>query len=278
MRFKTINLEDFVLVGGGRWGESFNHRDNPDIMMKLYALEQKQMAFDEYDRAQKVYGLGIPTPEPGELVKSPDGRMGMIFRRIPDKKSFARAVGENPDEAEKFASRFASMCKELHATKVPDGMFPSVKEQYQGIVKDFPFLPDEMKDRILRFIDSTPDSRTALHGDLHFGNVICSGDQAWFIDLGEFGYGYPLFDFGMAMIAMSLIREEAMKDLFHMDKQTSLRFWHTFLKAYFGEECRIDEIEAEILPYAAIRAIYIQSLEGRIVPPFQQIVLEAFRF
>lgn len=155
MRFKTINLEDFVLVGGGRWGESFNHRDNPDIMMKLYALEQKQMAFDEYDRAQKVYGLGIPTPEPGELVKSPDGRMGMIFRRIPDKKSFARAAGENPDEAEKFASRFASMC---------------------------------------------------------------------------------------------------------------------------GEDCRIDEIEAEILPYAAIRAIYIQSLEGRIVPPFQQIVLEAFRF
>lgn len=35
-------------------------------------------------------------------------------------------------------------------------------------------------------------------------------------------------------------------------------------------------MEEEIMPFAAIRAIYIQSLEGRIIPPFQQIVLEAF--
>lgn len=52
---KNINPEDFILVGGGRWGESFNHRENPDIMLKLYAPEQKQMALDEYDRAQKFH-------------------------------------------------------------------------------------------------------------------------------------------------------------------------------------------------------------------------------
>ena len=46
----------------------------------------------------------------------------MIFRRIPGKKSFARAVGENPERTEEFASRFASMCKELHATTVLEGM------------------------------------------------------------------------------------------------------------------------------------------------------------
>lgn len=93
---------------------------------------------------------------------------------------------------------------------------------YRGIVKDSPFLPDDAKDRILRFID-----------------------------LGEFGQGNPMFDFGMAMITMSLLREEVMKEMYHTDKPTSLRFWHAFLKAYFGNDCRIDEIEEEIRPFVA---------------------------
>ena len=29
------------------------------------------------------------------------------------------------------------------------------------------------------------------------------------------------------------------------------RFWHAFLKAYFGNDCRIDEIEEEIRPFVA---------------------------
>ena len=62
-----------------------------------------------------------------------------------------------------------------------------------------------------------------------------------------------------------------MSNLREQDK----RFWHAFLKAYFGNDRRIDEIEEEIRPCVAIRALYMQSLEGRIVPPFQKWVLDA---
>jgi hypothetical protein len=48
-----------------------------------------------------------------------------------------------------------------------------------------------------------------------------------------------------------------------------------FLKAYFGTDCRIDEIEEAIRPFAAIRALYMQSMEGQIIPPFQKWVLDA---
>lgn len=71
------------------------------------------------------------------------------------------------------------------------------------------------------------------------------------------------------------MREEPMNLLNHMDKATSIRFWDTFLKGYFGTDRRVEDIEEEILPFAAIRAIYIQTLDGRIIPPFQQIVLDA---
>ena len=84
-----------------------------------------------------------------------------------------------------------------------------------------------------------------------------------------------MYDFGMAMISMCLFREDVMMEIFHTDKPTSLRFWHAFLKAYFGTDCRIDEIEEAIRPFAAIRALYMQSMEGQIIPPFQKWVLDA---
>ncbi len=272
---EIINLEDYVLTGGGRWGESFNHRDNPEIMMKLYAPEQKQMAMDEYERARKVFELGIATPEPGRLIQSPDGRMGVIFRRIPDKKSFARAVGENPDKIEEYVVRFTSMCKELHATKVPKGTFSSAKENYYRNIKDFPSLTSKDKDTMIHFLEGVPDADTALHGDLHFGNVIFSGDKAWFIDLGEFTYGYPLFDFGMAMIVMTMLSEYYTKEMFHMDKATARQFWYCFIREYFGKDRPVEDIERELMPFVALRALGIESLEKKIIPIFHRIVEEA---
>ena len=32
-----ISLSDYVLAGGGFNGESYNHRTDPDVMLKLYS-------------------------------------------------------------------------------------------------------------------------------------------------------------------------------------------------------------------------------------------------
>lgn len=36
MEAKKINLSDFVLFGGGANGESYNHKEDPSLMLKLY--------------------------------------------------------------------------------------------------------------------------------------------------------------------------------------------------------------------------------------------------
>jgi len=152
----------------------------------------------EYDHAEKAFALGIPTPEPKDLVKVPDGRMGIIFQRIQGKKSFARAVGEDPSRTEELAIRFAALCKALHSTRVNKEELPSTKEYYVDLIKTDPFLTSAQKDKVLRFIADIPEADTALHGDLHFGNAIFRGEESWLIDIGELGYGYPLWDLGVS--------------------------------------------------------------------------------
>ena len=63
-----ISLNDYVLSGGGANGESYDHRTDESVMLKLYFPGKIQQPLDEMILARKVYELGIPTPEPGEYV------------------------------------------------------------------------------------------------------------------------------------------------------------------------------------------------------------------
>ena len=57
-----ISLSDYVLSGGGANGESYDHREDPSVMLKLYFPGKIQQPLDEMNLARKVYELGIPTP------------------------------------------------------------------------------------------------------------------------------------------------------------------------------------------------------------------------
>lgn len=84
MEALKIDLNDYVHAGEGANGESFNHKTDPSIMMKLYNPGKVQQPLDEMLMARKVYALGIPSPEPGDYVT--DGvRYGIRFRRVEGK-------------------------------------------------------------------------------------------------------------------------------------------------------------------------------------------------
>ncbi|MBQ5379727.1 MAG: hypothetical protein IIU10_05905, partial [Paludibacteraceae bacterium] len=111
-----IDLNDYVRTGEGANGASFNHKTDPSIMMKLY-LRNFESARTELEMAKKVYELGIPSPEPGELVTDGE-RLDIRFRRIDGKKSYSRACGDDPEHTEEYAREFAQMCLQLHNTHV----------------------------------------------------------------------------------------------------------------------------------------------------------------
>ena len=272
MQASRIDIKDYVLSGGGANGESYFKKDDPSVMLKLYFPGKVQQPLDELQLSRKVFDAGIPVPEPGEYVVTDDRRFGILFKRIQGKISFASAVGQNPEKVSQYAIRFAHMCKRLHSTKVDTGVFESVKQRYEGLLLENPFFTPEQKERIEAFLDSAPDGDTAIHGDLQFGNAIFTEDKEYFIDLGDFCYGHPYFDLGMVYLTCILGEEEFTRDTFHMDKATAAAFWEAFAKEYFGQDVPLEEIEKEILPYAALKILIIERDGGTPMPRYRKVL------
>ena len=258
-----IDLNDYTLSGGGKLGESYIHRTNPDILLKLYPQNLEQTGREEYERACKVFKLGVPSPEPGELVHTGDGRLGILYQRIVGKKSYARALADNPERVEEYAASFARMAKELHAIQPKPGTFPKIKDQYKTAIGLNPYLSEKEKEAVLRFIESLPDADTALHGDLHQGNIIFTEDgKQYFIDLSDFCTGSPLFDLGILMIHTCWLQEEEERELYHIGLDTSKAFWKAFVPAYFGPDASLEEVQAQLRPYAFLRILAIERTLG----------------
>lgn len=269
MKAIQIDLSDYEISGGGFNGESYNHKHNPSIMLKLYMPGKIQQPLDEMELARKVYELGIPTPEPGEYVVTEDGRYGIRFHRIMNKKSFSRATGDEPEKVEKYASEFAQMCKQLHAVHVDTKQFENIKDRYMRLLEQNPFFSVPEKDKIARFISDAPDADTAIHGDLQYSNAIFSGDKKYFIDLGDFCYGYNMFDLGMVYLCCCLSSEEFISETFHMPKSLAGRFWAFFAPAYFGSDIPLPEITEQVRPYAGLKTLIVERDSSTPMPEFR---------
>ena len=265
-----INLDDYVLFGGGANGESYDLKSDPSVMLKLYFPGKIQQPLDEMMMARKVYDQGIPSPEPGDYVVTEDGRYGIRFHRIAGKKSYSRATADNPEKVGQYAAEFAQMCLQLHATHVDTTLFSNAKDRYYRLLEENPFFSTAEKDKIGRFIADTPDEDTAVHGDLQFSNAIFVGEKRYFIDLGDFCYGNHLFDVGMVYLCCNLSPEPFIREVFHMPKSLAIEFWRHFVPTYFGADRPLKEVDEQIRPYAGLKTLIIERDMGSPQPVFRE--------
>ena len=264
-----ISLNDYVLSGGGANGESYDHKTDPSVMLKLYFPGKMQQPLDEMNLSRKVFEMGIPTPEPGDYVVTEDGRYGIRFRRIVGKKSYSRATADEPQHVAQYAAEFAGMCRTLHATHVDTTQFENVKERYYRLLAENPFFTPAQKDSLARFIADVPDEDTAIHGDLQFSNAIFVGDKRYFIDLGDFCWGNHLFDVGMVYLCCCLDGEAFIQETFHMTRALAMQFWTYFAPAYFGPDVPLKEVEELIRPYAGLKTLIIERDTKCPMPEFR---------
>lgn len=270
-----IDLQEYEYSGEGANGASYNHRTDKSVMLKLYNESAPyQIVTAELEAAHKVWAAGIATPEPGELVTDGAGRFGIRFRRITNKKSFARAVGDDPAHVEEYARRFARMCLRLHSTHLPKGEFRDIKEADLEMLRNNPFFTEAEKAKVAEFIMSVPDADTAIHGDLSFGNAIFGDGGEYFIDLGDFACGSPLFDLGMVLLTCHYDGEDFLREAFHMGPDTADRFWHYFVKEYWGKDADPDEMDRKLKPFAGLMTLIIERNSGVHFPDFHKLLAE----
>ena len=277
-----IDLNDYIRTGEGANGASYNHKTDSSVMLKLY-FRNFDAAEKELELARKVYQTGIPTPEPGDLVT--DGKqVGIRFRRLIGKRSYSRACGDEPERTEEYAREFARMCKKLHTTHVDTAQFESVKSRLYNMLEANPFFTLEQKCKIRDFIAAAPD--TAIHGDLQFGNGIFVEEngvrKSYFIDLGDFCYGYPMFDLGMVYLCCCLNSEEWTMEVNHMSNATAARFWEAFAREYFlepdcplsafGPGADMEDVMRQVRIFAGLKTLIIERDTHRPMPEFRAML------
>ncbi|MBQ8454049.1 MAG: phosphotransferase [Bacteroidaceae bacterium] len=269
-----IDLNDYVRTGEGANGASYDHKHDPNIILKLY-FRNYDSAEKELELAKKIYQTGIPTPEPGDLVT--DGKhIGIRFKKVVGKRSYSRACGDNPERTEEYAREFAQMCKRLHATHIDATQFEDVKSHLNTLLDANPYFTPEQKAKICDFIANAPDADTAIHGDLQFGNCIFTEEDgirtSYFIDLGDFCYGYPMFDLGMVYLCCHLNDESWTMEVNHMSNATAARFWDAFAKEYFGPSAKMEAITREVKIYAGLNTLIIERDTHCPMPQFRAML------
>ena len=261
---KTINIDEWIESGGGARGTSYFHKDNPDFMLKFDNINSDSGSMiKELQNASVAYSLGVNTPEPGEIVT--DGkRYGITFKRIHGKISYARAIADNPGRMEELSAEFAHQARILHSLKADTSRMRSIKDIYREAISANRMHEPGLTDRALKLLDSMPEKRTCVHGDLHTGNIIMAGKESFFIDMGDFSYGDPLMDISMIRATCQLASAvpDFFKSIFHFDPGIAERHWNIFVREYFGPHADIDRLNETIKPYVALRKLVMEAQAG----------------
>lgn len=268
-----IDMSDYEESGDGFTATSYFHKDGAR-MIKLYndfipvAVPQR-----EFDVSRSLLKMGVSIPEAYRLVT--DGtRTGVEFERIVGKRSFARAISQEPERLEAYSRKFASMCRELHSKECDTVMFKPAVDRFRNAAKNSRRFNDQQKSRILSFIDSIPDVTTCIHGDMHIGNAIMAGDKTYWIDTSDFGYGHPYLDLGMYyFIAYGTDDEEMCNKLYHISVAQLRKTWNIFVKEYFGADADIEEIGKMIAPYAALYMVFFDQYD-KLLPGMAEYIVK----
>lgn len=259
---ELIDLNSYEESGDGYTAISYNHKDGKR-MMKLYA-DYIPLAVPEQElkMAWAIMDLGLNIPRAYRLVT--DGkRIGVEFERIPNKRSFARAISQEPENLDKYVAVFAEECKKLHATPCNTEVFPSVKEHFHGVVEASKDFDAAQKAKIHAFLDAAPNTTTCLHGDMHIGNIITDGEHIWWIDLADFRYGHPYFDIGMLwFVCVANPSDEIAQRLFHISHAQMMDVWASFVRHYFDDGTTPEEASRLIAPYGALLMIHFANREA----------------
>ena len=279
-------MENFDLTGWTMFSNRHNSENyiSPDgkWMLKLGVSDSdvsRELLEREQAKSAKVAALGIPVPKIDRLVQV-GNRCGLIYEYIPDKASISKCVGTHPEQMETCMKLFAEKCKLLHATQCDTTAFPSASQVYRSYFSTTTIFDDIAKEKVQTILDNTPNVATCLHGDLQTGNMIVNGNGAYFIDLGSFSYGSPLFDLGNFYHFAFYAPEAYLKKAHYMDRSTMAKCWSIFAKYYFGAETpeALESVNQKVKPYALVPILYFEHClraagrEASMKPVLEQVL------
>ncbi len=264
MNYREINLSDWIPSGAGATATSYNHKENGELMLKLFnvGITGDGYAEKEFELSCKVGALGLRTPRAIEIVKTGE-YTGVGYQRIARKKSVSRSCVDNPENIDKYARIFAEECKALHSRSCNPEDFPSRKAQTLKAVAEHKGYSLHTKEVITAAINRLGDHTTCLHGDMQPGNLLIADGTTYWIDFGFFSWGHPVFDIAcLYFFCMHPVGLFWGTKLCHMTRRQMKRFWKSFAGVYSSNPEELTRVAKDnVLVYLAY-TIDLENYEG----------------
>lgn len=250
---REISIEGCEMIGKG--GHGTVYRLDEDTIVKIYNEEEP---FDEIERevaySKSAFVYGIPTAISYNIVKC--GKCyGVMFELI-KADTLSATLNKEPEKFEEYANKYANIVRTLHTTEANTEQFSSTKELYNKWADDMlVYLNQDEVDLLHRLINSIPDRKTFVHGDIHPKNVMVQDGELLFIDMADLTYGHPIFDYaGVALTHVMAGRRdpEISKRVMGIEYKTAVALWDEVIKVCFAEKSteELEKIKNVIMGFA----------------------------
>lgn len=202
---RNISLEGLEVLGSG--GFATVYKLNDEEIVKVFDMSITEEEIEEKKRiADTLAEYGIPAMRVSEVVRA-GGSYGLIGEFLAS-DTVGKAVNKDPSSAEKYGRRMGKLLRQMHATEVPEGTIPSMKDR---MLERIDFMEREchtkhsIAEAMRDCVNSLPDNNKIIHCDFHEGNVMLRGDEPVLIDTDEMCTGSAYYDLGNLYINHDLL-------------------------------------------------------------------------
>ena len=271
--YKSVSIEGCEEIGRGANG--IIYRIDQDNVVKVY-LNEDPLSEIEHERevAKLALVLGIPTAIAYDVVKVGD-YYGSVFELL-NATSFAKILARTPEKIDWCVDEFVKMLRKIHATEVPEGKLPRIKEtalEWAAFMKDY--LDAEEYEKLYRMVSEIPESNYMIHGDYHTKNIEQTDSEILIIDMDTLAVGDPIFELaGMfnSFVGFNEYDHDLTRRFQGFDFEIGVEFWEKSLAKYLktSSQTKIKEVEdkARVIGYTrmirrAIRRNHQDTEDGR---------------
>lgn len=273
---REISVEGCEIIGKG--GHGTVYRLDGDTIVKIFGEKEP---FDEIEReisySKKAFVFGIPTAISYDVVKC-GSCYGVVYELI-NADTLTNWLCAHPETLDEYAVKYGAIIKTLHETEADTGIFGNTKDLYNKWVDDMSiyYTPDEIA-ILHEVINSIPDSKTFIHGDIHSKNMMVQDGELLFIDMADLTYGHRIFDYaGMALT--HVMAGPYVKYVMGIDNDMAEKLYFTALKANFPgkTDAELERIHKVIMGYAGIKYAISPAVNKNQDPNINQRVIAKAR-
>lgn len=260
---RFVSAEGLEQLGAGV--HSIVYRLDDENVLKIV----KDMSYEAIQKEMQVTKTalvsGIPTTIAYDVVRSEDG-YGEVYEML-NAGVLSAAVMAEPERRDEYLRRFASTYRDVHAIEVSETDFEDVRQNYLDALDELgAYVSKDELAQLKRLVDAIPERHTFVHGDYHMNNVMLQDDELLLIDIGEAGFGHPLYDYAQtawAYYAATEYSPQKCETITGMSMDEARYVRDGLFGAYFGETGeRLERKETAIHAMALLRMVLIRFLQG----------------